>query len=133
MPTLGASFGDELIAAGLGGLPLSWMMGADSATIDGRANLTPAQNTTLDAVIAVHNPATLPARTVREKTFVADTDRAALIDKLKNANLAAIESYVRGVINADGAVDLASSRACLKRIESAFVVLAKAVALSIVK
>jgi len=133
MPTLGASFGDELIAAGLGGLPLSWMTGADSATIENRANLTPAQNATLDAVIAAHNPATLPTRVVRENTFVADPDRAALIDKLKNANLAGIESYVRGVINADGAVDLATSRACLKRLESALVVIAKAMALSIVK
>ena len=129
---LGPSFGDELVAAGLGGLPLSWTLSTD-ATIDGRAALTPAQNATLDAVIAAHNPATLPARTVRENTFAADTDRAVLIDKLKNANIAGIESYVRGIINADAAVDLASSRACLKRIESALVVIAKAMALSIAK
>jgi len=50
---LGPTFGDETIAAGLGGAPFSW--GATDDTITGRENLTSAQNTTLDSVIAAHN------------------------------------------------------------------------------
>lgn len=51
---LGPTFGDEIIEAGLGGLPLMW--GATDDTITGRENLTSAQNTTLDSVIAAHDP-----------------------------------------------------------------------------
>src|SRR5262245_20114813 len=50
---LGPTFGDEVIAAGLGGLPFSW--GATDETITGRANLTGAQNSTLDGVVAAHD------------------------------------------------------------------------------
>lgn len=51
---LGPTFGHEVEAAGLGGLPFTW--GATDETIQGRENLTPAQNTTLDGVVAAHNP-----------------------------------------------------------------------------
>src|SRR5262245_13984250 len=51
---LGPTFGDECIAAGLGGLAFSW--GATDDTITGRENLTSAQNTTLDNVVAAHDP-----------------------------------------------------------------------------
>ena len=51
---LGPTFGDEVIAAGLGGLPFSW--GATSDDIFGRENLTSEQNATLDGVIEVHDP-----------------------------------------------------------------------------
>lgn len=50
---LGPTFGQEVIAAGLGGLPFSW---SPNGWISGRENLTAEQNTTLDAVIAAHNP-----------------------------------------------------------------------------
>jgi len=50
---LGPTFGDECITAGLGGSPFSW--GATDDSISGRENLTAAQNTTLDSVIAAHN------------------------------------------------------------------------------
>ena len=50
----GPSFGEEVIAAGLGGLSFSW--GADGV-IEGRGNLSPQQNATLDEVIANHDPA----------------------------------------------------------------------------
>jgi hypothetical protein len=52
--TLGPNFGNECIAAGLGGLPFAW--GSDSDSISGRENLTVAQNATLDAVVAAHDP-----------------------------------------------------------------------------
>ena len=51
---LGPTFGDEAIAAGLGGAPFAW--GATDETITGRENLTEEQNTTLDGVIAAHDP-----------------------------------------------------------------------------
>lgn len=49
---IGPTFGDEVIAAGLGGLPFSW--GADG--VQGISNLTPQEQTILNAVIAAHNP-----------------------------------------------------------------------------
>jgi hypothetical protein len=50
---LAPSFGGELTAAGLGGLPLIW--GSDGK-ISGRDNLSAEQNAALDAVIAAHDP-----------------------------------------------------------------------------
>lgn len=50
---IGPTFGDELIAAGLGGLPIAW---SPDGRIAGREKLTAAQNTALDAVIAAHDP-----------------------------------------------------------------------------
>ncbi len=58
---LGPTFGKEIIAAGLGGLPFTW--GSDGA-IEGRANLTTQQNATLDSVIAAHNPAAVLAKMI---------------------------------------------------------------------
>lgn len=52
MKALGPSFGTECIAAGLGGLPFSW--GEDDQSFFGRDQIMPAQNATLDAVIAAH-------------------------------------------------------------------------------
>lgn len=52
--TLGPTFGDEVVDAGLGGLPIAW--GATDDTIMGRDKLTPAQNATLDGVVAAHDP-----------------------------------------------------------------------------
>lgn len=48
----GPTFGDEVIAAGLGGLPFAW----SETEIYGRENLTAEQNADLDAVIAAHDP-----------------------------------------------------------------------------
>jgi len=63
----GPTFGDEVHAAGLGGLPFSW---TPTGEIYGRENLTPEQNTTLDGVVAAHDP-TLTAipQSVSERQF----------------------------------------------------------------
>lgn len=53
MKKLGPSFGDEVIAAGLGGLPFSW---GDDGDIQGRENLTLQQNAVLDALVEAHDP-----------------------------------------------------------------------------
>jgi|GEM_PF-2922949 hypothetical protein len=66
---LGPTFGDEVIAAGLGGLPFSW--GATDDTITGRENLTTEQNATLDGVIAAHDP------TKKHKNIIPTTDFVA--------------------------------------------------------
>jgi len=51
---LGPTFGNEVHAAGLGGLPFSWL--PSTGEIFGRENLTTEQNTTLDSVVAAHDP-----------------------------------------------------------------------------
>lgn len=50
---IGLSFASEVEAAGLMGAPFGW---GEDGEISGRENLTPAQNTALDAVIAAHDP-----------------------------------------------------------------------------
>ena len=54
MKQLGKTFGDEVMAAGLGGLPFSW--GDTDKSIYGRERLTAEQNAALDEVIAAHDP-----------------------------------------------------------------------------
>ena len=66
---LGPTFGDEVVAAGLGGLPFSW--GATDDSITGRENLTTAQNATLDGVVAAHDPAKKRKNIVPVTDFVA--------------------------------------------------------------
>jgi len=86
---LGPTFGDEVLVAGLGGLPFSW--GATDETIIGRENLTAAQNTTLDDVVAAHDP------TKRYKNIIPTTDWVArftnqewlLLEKTKATDIAA--------------------------------------------
>jgi|SRR5215471_8337322 len=64
----GPTFGDEVHAAGLGGLPFSWL--PSTGEIAGRENLTPPQNATLDEVIAAHDPtATMIPTTVSNRQF----------------------------------------------------------------
>ena len=66
---LGPTFGDETVAAGLGGLPFAW--GPTDDTITGRENLTTAQNTTLDGVVAAHNPTKKRKNIINTSDFVA--------------------------------------------------------------
>ena len=54
IPKFGTCFGDEVIAAGIGGLPFAWE--PDTGVFWGRENLTTEQNATLDEVIAAHDP-----------------------------------------------------------------------------
>lgn len=65
---IGPSFASELEAAGLMGAPFSW---DSEGLIEGRDNLAPEQNTTLDAVVAAHDPQTpdpmTPALRVEER------------------------------------------------------------------
>jgi len=56
----GLTFGNELFAAGLAGLPFSW---SEDGSVFGRENLTDAQNRKLDEVIAAHDPNKQPLAT----------------------------------------------------------------------
>jgi len=67
----GPTFGDEVHAAGLGGLPFSWV--PLTGEISGREDLTDEQNTTLDSVIAAHDPtaAMVPTSVTNRQFFQA--------------------------------------------------------------
>jgi hypothetical protein len=65
--SLGPTFGDEVIAAGLQDAPFSWGKTSDDIL---RGNLTEAQNTTLDGVIEAHDPSKQPAPVVQQDTQV---------------------------------------------------------------
>jgi hypothetical protein len=86
---LGPTFGDEVIVAGLGGLPFSW--GATDDSISGRENLTPAQNTTLDGVVAAHDPAKKRKNIMPTTDFIARwTNQEYLaLEKKRAADIAA--------------------------------------------
>lgn len=66
---------------------------------------------------------------IRKEAYVADTSRAEWIDQLKTATPEQIETFVRNKVNADGVTDLASAKACLKRIETGMVTVMKLLAL----
>jgi hypothetical protein len=86
---LGPTFGDEVIAAGLGGLPFTW--GATDDTITGRENLTTEQNATLDAVIAAHDPTKRYKNIINTSEWVSRfTNQEWLaVEKQKAADIAA--------------------------------------------
>lgn len=66
---LGPTFPDEVFAAGLGGLPFSW--GDTDDSIYGRENLTAGQNTTLDGVVAAHDPTKKRKNIISTSDFIA--------------------------------------------------------------
>ena len=86
---LGPTFGDEVIAAGLGGLPLAW--GATDDTITGRDQLTTEQNTTLDGVIAAHDPTKQRENNMPTSDFIARWTNAEYLnlEKKRAADIAA--------------------------------------------
>jgi len=55
MPHLERHFGHELLAAGIGNLPIGWTFGPN-AVITGYDDLTAEQRAALDEVIARHDP-----------------------------------------------------------------------------
>jgi hypothetical protein len=85
---LGTTFGDEVIAAGLGGKSLVW--GATDDTIKGRESLTTAENTTLDSVVAAHDP-----------TNAQDIPTPDFIARFTNAEYLALEKKRRDDVAAN--------------------------------
>ena len=86
----GPTFGEEIIKAGLGGLPIAWNEGE----IFGRDKLTPEQNVILDAVIAAHDPNAVPEIIKRRDEFEAQPDRNDLWDKLQKATPGQIDNWL---------------------------------------
>lgn len=75
---LGSTFGDEVIAAGLGGLPISWGPTSEDIISD---QLTVDEAATLAAVVAAHNPdAPLPESVMSQDLMAQFTaaDAAAI-------------------------------------------------------
>jgi len=71
---IGSTFGDELIAAGLGGLPFSW---SDDGELYFNQDVTDEQKQGIEAVLAAHDPAAAEARDVlltQLKVLVAEAD-----------------------------------------------------------
>lgn len=67
---IGPNFSNEIAAAGLGGLPFSW--GPDG--LHDTSQLTAAQLASLEAVLAAHNPAKVPASQSYAAALAADRD-----------------------------------------------------------
>lgn len=106
---LGKNFSDDLAAAGLAGLPISW---GDDGTIHGRENLTPEQDAALDTVIAAHVPAAPP----RIITYAAFEDRFTDTEADAIAALSLQNATVHRVVTraaASNSIDLNSERLAL--------------------
>lgn len=90
MRKIGPTFGPELAAAGLVGLPMSWH---SDGTFSGRENLTSEQGATFDAVLARHDPSKDLPQDRRESEKIVESliaegiipasKRAAILDRLK--------------------------------------------------
>lgn len=66
--TIGPTFGDELVAAGLGGLPIGWS--ESGGIISGLEALPEAQQTAVLAVLAAHDAARRPVGTVSKVAII---------------------------------------------------------------
>lgn len=106
--TLGPTFGDEVRAAGLSGLPFSW----NAAGVVGRENLTASQQAALDAVIAAHNATAVRNQNVIPfNVFIArwtDAEYAKLLQSRATAVTAGNVTLIRqwDQASASNSVDL---------------------------
>lgn len=80
MNAFGPTFANEIHAAGLGGLPFSW--DPESGAVNGRENLTAAENAALDAVIAAHDPTKLAPVIHPVDERMTDPVFAALVEEV---------------------------------------------------
>lgn len=85
-------FYQQLVAAGLGNLPITW---ADDGTITGRDNLTDAQAAALDEVIAAHDPAAAAVMLAWE-SLRAERDR-----RLTNSDVQVVADRWEAMTNAE--------------------------------
>jgi hypothetical protein len=77
---IGPTFGQELIAAGLGGCSASWM---ENGTFYNRELLTDEQNIKLDEVIAAHDPTKPPPPTILDRLEARVEQLSAEVEELK--------------------------------------------------
>jgi len=85
--TFGPTFGDEVVAAGLGGAPISWT----ESEIFGREKLTSQQNTTLTGVMTTHDPTKQRKSICTADEFISRWTNAEylLLEKKRAADIAA--------------------------------------------
>ena len=92
---IGRSFGEELIAAGLNELPISW---TSAGEFTGREELTAEQNSALDAVIAAHDAGTWDIqqheRRERRRAFAADNGVKQLNEWIATASSRDIDDWI---------------------------------------
>jgi len=95
---LGPTFGDELWAAGVGGLPFSWSPDGDYF---GRENLTPEQNATIDSVEAAHDPNKFHKQQKDKKAqrdaHTADANAQTLLSNMQTMTPAQIDAWISGM------------------------------------
>jgi hypothetical protein len=111
---LGPTFGNEVNAApGLNGVPIAW--GDTDDSITGRENLSSEQNTTLDGVVAAHDPTKLPPNVITTQEFISRWTNAEYLalEKLRRDDIAANKvgnAKNWDVVIADDTVDLAKQK-----------------------
>lgn len=97
---LGPTFGNDVIEAGLGGLPFAW---TEDGVFTGRELLTELQNAALDAVIDAHDPSAMPPPSeISDRQFFQQLAVDGLITEAE-----ALDAVGPGVIPAsmDGLID----------------------------
>lgn len=77
MPNIGPTFADELAAAGLGGLSMSWN---SDGTISYEATVTQQQRDAVATVLAAHNPAAQRKNIIAFGTFIGRFTNAEYAD-----------------------------------------------------
>lgn len=103
---IGPTFSEELVSAGLSGLPFGW---DDKGNFYGYDELSQEQQQGITAVLAGHNPNALTVVQQRTNTFKADPARVDMIDRLRNATPAQIDTYIDNNVT-----NLAQARTFLK-------------------
>jgi hypothetical protein len=68
---IGPTFSSEVLAAGLGGLPITWVIGGTDEDITGRENLTTTQDSALQGVIDAHDPTKHLKNIIPTSDFIA--------------------------------------------------------------
>jgi hypothetical protein len=105
-PYFGPTFQFELLAAGLGKLPIWWTF--DSPDIQGNLGaLSNTQITALNAAVAAHDP----TKKFPSSTIAADANFQSLIGNFMTATPSQIQTYVNNNVT-----DLASAKALLAKI-----------------
>ena len=110
---LGPTFSDEVIAAGLGGLPFAW--GDTDNSITGRENLSDEQNTTLNGVIEAHDPAKKRPNIISTTEFIARWTNQEYIKLMQDRSTELAASRIGhaknwDVVIADDTVDLSKTK-----------------------
>ncbi|WP_100959021.1 hypothetical protein [Bosea sp. FBZP-16] len=90
MKPIGPTFGAELDAAGLGGLPISWSGDGD---LQGLAGLSTKQKSGVKAVLAAHDANRMPLTALKDEAFSLIT---SVISTTAQLNMSATMAVIAG-------------------------------------